>query len=91
MTDYIKRDDILDRTVKRNSIWNGITNACGQGLEEIVNNIPPSDVIPVRHGFWKQISPAKVYECSKCGQNVMTYDIDVYEWCHGCGAKMDEK
>ena len=47
MTDYIKREDILDRTVKRNSIWNGITNACGQGLEEIVNGIPSADVAPV--------------------------------------------
>ena len=37
---------------------------------------------------WKQISPAKIYECSKCGQIVMTDDIDVYKYCHGCGRRM---
>ena len=33
-------------------------------------------------------SPAGIYECSVCGQNVMTQDIDVYMYCHGCGADM---
>ena len=37
---------------------------------------------------WKQISPAKIYECFKCGQIVMTDDIDVYKYCHGCGRRM---
>ena len=39
-------------------------------------------------GEWKQISPARIYECSECGQNVMTNDIEAYKFCHGCGAKM---
>lgn len=37
---------------------------------------------------WVQISPAKIYECSLCGKNVMTEDIDAYDFCHGCGADM---
>ena len=37
---------------------------------------------------WKQISPAKIYECSVCGTNVMTDNIECYKYCHGCGAKM---
>ena len=41
-----------------------------------------------RKGKWIQISPAKIYECSECGQNVMTNDIDCYKYCHGCGARM---
>lgn len=41
-----------------------------------------------RNGHWMQISPAKIYECSECGQNVMTNDIDCYKFCHGCGARM---
>ena len=40
-------------------------------------------------GRWIKISPAGIYECSECGQNVMTQDIDVYRHCHGCGARMD--
>ena len=42
-------------------------------------------------GKWNQISPAGIYECSVCGQNVMTDDIDVYHYCHGCGAKMEDQ
>lgn len=44
-----------------------------------------------RHnGFtrFRQISPARIYECEKCGQNVMTGDIDAYKYCHGCGRKV---
>lgn len=40
------------------------------------------------NGKWVQISPAKIYECSICGKNVMTEDIDAYDFCHGCGADM---
>jgi hypothetical protein len=39
-------------------------------------------------GEWKRISPAGIYECSECGQNVMTSDIECYKFCHGCGASM---
>ena len=41
-------------------------------------------------GHWNKISPAGIYECSKCGKNVMTSDISVYDFCHGCGADMRE-
>lgn len=41
-----------------------------------------------RVGHWIQISPAKIYECSECGKNVMTDDIECYKYCHGCGARM---
>ena len=44
-----------------------------------------------RHGHWIKISPAGIYECSECGKNVMTSDIEAYEYCHGCGARMDEE
>lgn len=50
---------------------------------------PSTDVAPVRHGHWIKISSAGIYECSECGKNVMTSDIEAYEYCHGCGARMD--
>ena len=50
-----------------------------------------ADVAPVRHAHWIKISPAGIYECSECGKNVMTSDIEAYEYCHGCGARMDEE
>ena len=53
-----------------------------------IAKVPTID--PVRKGKWIKISPAGIYECSVCGLNLMTGDIDVYSWCHGCGAKMEE-
>lgn len=50
-----------------------------------MNDAPSADR---PQGEWKQISPAKIYECSVCGQNVMTGDIEAYKWCHGCGCRM---
>lgn len=44
---------------------------------------------PVKHGKWLKISPAGIYECSECHQNVMTGDIEAYRFCHHCGARMD--
>lgn len=56
-----------------------------QKLEDL-----PSVTPKQRIGHWKQISPARIYECDICGQNVMTDDINAYRYCHGCGAKMIE-
>lgn len=79
MDDYIKREDAL----------NTFSNAFYSGLAAKIKSIPSADVAPVRYGKWIKISPAGIYECSECGKNVMTSDIEAYEHCHGCGAKMD--
>ena len=79
MTDYIKRENALST----------FSNAFYAGLAAKIKAIPSADVAPVRHGHWIKISPAGIYECSECGKNVMTSDIEVYEHCHGCGARMD--
>lgn len=44
-----------------------------------------------KKGRWVKISPANIYECSKCGKTVMTDDICEYYFCHGCGADMREE
>lgn len=38
-------------------------------------------------GRWKRIG-YDIYECSICGQDVMTSDICAYRHCHCCGTKM---
>ena len=48
-----------------------------------------ADVVERKTGKWVKISAAGIYECSQCGQNVMTSDIEAYKFCHGCGAKME--
>ena len=79
MTDYIKRENALST----------FSNAFYAGLAAKIKAIPSADVAPVRHGHWIKISHAGIYECSECGKNVMTSDIEAYEHCHGCGARMD--
>lgn len=53
---------------------------------KVVESIPSAER-PT--GKWVKISPARIYECSVCGQTVMTDDIDCYSYCHNCGAKME--
>lgn len=58
-------------------------------VRDKVRALPPVNPQP-KMGHWIRISPAEIYECSECGQNVMTSDICAYRFCHGCGAKMVE-
>lgn len=39
--DAISRQAVLDATIKKNSIWNNITNSKGENLEEIISQLPP--------------------------------------------------
>lgn len=58
-----------------------------QALDEIREML---EAEPERNtGKWIKISPAGIYECSECGQAVMTSDIEAYKYCHGCGLKME--
>jgi hypothetical protein len=61
-----------------------VTDEVVKGLKQL-----PSAQPERKTGKWKKISPASIYECSVCGQNIMTQDIDAYRYCHGCGAEME--
>lgn len=50
-----------------------------------------TEVDTVKHSRWIKISPANIYECGECGQNVMTQYIEAYKFCNGCGTKMDKE
>lgn len=93
MSDLIDRQaaiDAIDEYIENNRrpdfignmVWvSGVADAM-----RIVSDLPS---VQERKGRWNRISPAKIYECSKCGKNVMTDDIEAYTFCHGCGAKME--
>lgn len=57
-------------------------------LREALDRVPAADVVG-KTGKWVKISPAGIYECNQCGQNVMTADIEAYKFCPNCGAKME--
>ena len=50
--DAISRQAVLDATVKRNSIWNKITNSKGENLEEIILQLPPVNPQKPKTGHW---------------------------------------
>ena len=66
------------------------------GAMNAIDEIPAADVVPVRHGRWKQdilrvkaalSIVAQVYICSECGKPAKMQ----HNFCPHCGAKMDEK
>lgn len=59
----------------------------GTVREEIRPSVRPQE----QTGHWIRISPAGIYECSECGQHVMTSDICAYKFCHGCGCRMESE
>lgn len=79
-------------TISRGAAIEAVKEALNPSISHFVKakiaieNLPPSPSRP--HGHWIQISPAGIYECSECGKNVKTNDIEAYEFCHGCGADM---
>lgn len=84
MSDLISREAAIDDLHGKDpsQIWDTAD------IEVWVNALPSAQ--PERkRGKWKKISPASIYECSVCGQTVMTDDIEAYSYCHGCGVKME--
>ena len=53
-----------------------------------VEDEPPADVEPVRHGFWKFSDAGLIpfYHCSKCKNINIAFQ---FNFCSNCGAKMD--
>lgn len=69
---------------------------------DAIENIPPADVVEVRHGEWKPDliadAPYKdesygyIFKCSVCGNQEIgaLYNIECKsKYCPHCGAKMD--
>lgn len=96
--DAISRQAVLDATVKKNSIWNMITNSKGENLEEIISQLP--SVTPQqRIGRWIKTrlddEPDKIcddcgtycWKCSICGSDASGWGN--YKYCPNCGAKME--
>lgn len=85
MNDLISRQAAIDALnnikIPRNASW--YQYYC-QALTAM-NRLPSEQP---KRGKWVKISPANIYECSKCGKHVMTNDISAYDFCHGCGADM---
>lgn len=87
MTFEEKKKIVIDNYFKSECNINmTIKEAYTKGFERGLSKAPKEER---KTGKWIQISPAGIYECSLCHQNVMTDDIGCYKFCHNCGEKME--
>ena len=92
MDEYIKREEIRRAYEKlARSYMHGEPYIADWKLDEMIEELPASDVVPVRHGQWENGNPI----CPVCGGDKFK-DLDADIWCDwqpafcpNCGAKMD--
>lgn len=98
MNKYINVE-VAKEYLRHNSFSNPYfrSQACQQAMD-VLDTVPASDVIEIRHGKWIQ-KGRKIY-CSKCNRGVYigTDDEDLMQdemrlrhFCSACGAKMDRE
>lgn len=83
MSDYIKREDVIEVfekcSMEDDKLFLVIVRA-------LVNSIPAVDVAEVKHGKWDRNPIAIV--CSECGKAFGLVEVFAH-YCPSCGAKMD--
>lgn len=95
MKEYIEREAVLRETYKAqdelesndDKVWRK-NKPYFKGLawaNRIILDTPASDVVEVRHAYWKDDYNG-TFVCSDCGGKASKMN-----WCGHCGAKMDEK
>lgn len=98
MADYIRRDIVLKiiNTVNDTGGFAGYADYCV--LFDEIDTMPASDVQPVKHGYWEEVTDYggwgdTHYRCSVCGEEWYLEDgkpkDNNMNFCPRCGAKMD--
>ena len=87
-TEYIRKEDAKDALQEK--VFHNLTDEF-YGAMQVLDELEPADVAPVRHGRW--IKTEDGAECEICGREAVYQIVDgrwKYEpWCPHCGAKMD--
>jgi len=100
MTDYINREDTIKAIESETYRHDYLDHVI-----DIIEDIPPADVAPVRHGHWDVREPMPMhdikgnlswgnwYVCTGCGFATTAIEghITQYKYCPNCGARMDAK
>lgn len=79
MYEYIEREALRDALYDADAItMNGV---------KIINQFPPTDVSPVRHGRWVCVDTdnEQFFICNRCKRR----EYWESNYCPNCGAKMD--
>ena len=90
--EYISKVDVKDALQEK--VFHNLTDEF-YGAMQVIDELEPADVVPVRHGTWLPIvSYNNTYKCSECGRLLVDITDGLkmvaknYPYCH-CGAKMD--
>lgn len=87
MDEYIKRDTVTNHLdACMDTLWKPEIVA----LKCFVEGIPAADVVPVRHGRWRESGP--LLECQSCGEIYSRLGGNAWKswnYCPNCGARMD--
>lgn len=89
MDEYIKREATIERLKKNLYASNAgsFSYLCYQDAINSVQEIPPADVVPVRHGRWERTADGAAL-CTACKRKMNPSQYG-YAFCSLCGAKMD--
>ena len=100
MTEYIKREELMEFPIRRNHYDRENGNKHFINGMEYAENLPAADVAPVVHGRWIKDSDSFQtddyyccyfdYTCSECGE-IVNDRYKLPNYCPDCGAKMDGK
>lgn len=91
MSDLIRREDVISLVSERKcgySLFDKTEAEIYHELAEVIQEVWKLPNAEPKVGKWIRIG-YDIYECSECHQYVKTSDIDAYDWCHHCGAKME--
>lgn len=90
MSEYIEREAIqkrLNRIVEVNNLRTDLAWFTPYGVKALIEEIPATDVVPVRHGKWVYNPGDNIPYCSEC---MMPQDSEC-NYCPSCGADMREE
>lgn len=59
-------------------------------IPNVLRNLPPADVRPVRRGRWKRVDPRSTVVTFRCSECNYYAHINATNFCPNCGADMRE-
>lgn len=104
MSDYVSREAAIEKMREAGCTdccgsSDGLCGFCDfENAVRLVKSLPAADVEPVRHGEWLRTEDdwdsLVTIQCSACGGEwcfELEEDVQLleYNYCPGCGAKMD--
>lgn len=98
MVEYISRDKVLSYVYATHSTGGFKTEEDYLWLQEAVVDTATSDVQPIKHGYWEEVTDYggwgdTHYRCSVCGEEWYLEDgkpkDNNMNFCPRCGARMD--